>query len=231
MSDHEHDALDALRSLDGPAELGDGVEARIEADMLARFDERVGSGPVDGQRAPTVVALDDAAERTQRRRSNRRGMLLAAAAAIALVVAGVAVFLARDEPAPANPPETTPPTTDPMPEEASVTDQLATFCAEYLAPTREADALWKPTGRSSEERQNVLIAVESAAQAMSELVPPLGDRLAEATEQLLGAAADARLESTLNSAAADDAVSAVRDLVFAAPEAAGVSTLPDSCLP
>lgn len=235
MSDHEDEALDALRSLDGPAELGDGVEARIEADMLARFDERVGAGPVDGMPPSTVVDLDDAAERARRQRSNRRGMTLGAAAAVALVIAGVAVFLARDDTAPANPPETSPPTTpvstDPASDEAVITEQLATFCAEHVAPVRTADALWRPSGRGSESRQNVLVEVEAAAQAMSELDPPLGDRLAETAEQLLGDAANARLETTLNSAAADDAVSGVRDLLYAAPSATGVSPLPDSCLP
>jgi hypothetical protein len=233
MSDHEPRALDALRRLDGPAELDEGVEARIEAEMLARFDDRVGSGGTTVDAPPAAVALEDARDRPGRRRANPVAVALAVAAAAILVVAGIVLVSTRDEPAPAGPPNTRPPsaTTFPAVEQAALDDQLEAFCTSYIAPLRAADDLWIPDGMPSEARANVLVASEQAAQAMRELDTPLAERLALPAEQALEAVTDARLAHTLDEPDADDAVLAALEAVLVAPSASGASQLPATCSP
>lgn len=231
MSDHEHDALDALRELDGPADLGDGVQARLEAAVLARFDDRVNAEPAD--ETWTLVALEDAREQTERRRLNRLAMAVAAAAAVAVIAAGTIVVLTRDEPAPATRPPTTATTTtvSTTVDESAIADQLSVYCADYIVPLRDADELWRPDRVSSESRTDVLIATEQAAAAMSELTGSLGERLSSLAEQTLEAATDARLADVLGEADADETVGVARDLVFTALSTSGVAQLPASCLP
>lgn len=235
MSDHEAHALDALRRLDGPAELDDDVEARIEAEVLARFDDRVAAVPIANDGPTAIVALEDARDRPGHGPARSVAMALGAAAAV-LVVAGILVTSVRDDPGllspPASRPSTTMSSTTFPPVDAIALDaQLAAFCTSYIAPLRAADDVWLPAGASSEPRVDVLIAAEQAAQAMSELDPPLGDRLALHAEETLAAVTDARLADTLDEPDADDAILDAVDAVLDALSLSGAPQLPETCLP
>ena len=232
MSDPEAHALDALRRLDGPAELDHDVQARIEAEVLARFDDRAGVGPIANDAPAALVALEDARDRRGHGRARSVAMALGAVAAAVLVVAGVLATSVRDAPGPASPPATTmSSTTIPPVDETVLADQLAAFCTGYIAPLRAADELWIPDGAPSEPRVDVLIAAEQAAQAMSELDPPLGERLARHAEDTLAAVTDARLANTLEEPDADDVVLEAVDAVLAALSVSGASPLPEPCSP
>lgn len=228
MSDHEGDALDAFRRLDGPAELDEGVEDRIEAAMLARFDEMARSSTFDRSR---VVELESDVTRTERTRSRTvrmAAMTLAAAAALVAVVAGLVVVLERDRPTPAVPADTTTVTT---PATARIDRQLDAFCATSIAALLEADDRWSPDGLPTESRGLVIAEIEQTAQAMTELEAPLGDRLAELSLELVEAASEARLATTLARPEGDQSVIAARDLALSAPAVSGVTPVPPSCAP
>ena len=94
MSEYDHDAFDALRRLDGPAGLGDGAEDRIEAEMLARFDERAASATTaDG--ASRSSSSSPRPRGTEPPIASDRSIALASAAAIAAVIAGVVLLNGR----------------------------------------------------------------------------------------------------------------------------------------
>jgi hypothetical protein len=229
MSDHEHDALDALRSLDGPFELADGAEERIENRMLARFDEVAGSS--SAHEPSTLVALESARGRVDGSRSSLARVTakgVAAAAAVVAMVAGLVVVLDRDEPASVSPPAPTTPATT---ERATLAEQLDEFCRASVVPARAADDGWIPDGSGSETRLNVIISVEQAAEEMLSLDQPLGGRLADVAGRLVDAATEARVATTLSRPNADESVTSALDTLYSAPDAAGVTPLPPSCSP
>jgi hypothetical protein len=227
MSDHEPRALDALRGIDGPADLDDDVAARIEAEMLARFDDCVESGPSQDGGSETVVVLDDARGRPGRTRSRRVTRAISAAAAVLAIVTGIVLASTREEPAPADPP---PSTVAPV-DERAVEEQLRTFCAASIDPLGAAADRWEPDGQPSEVQNDVITEAERAVLAMSGLAPPLGDRLAFAAEAATVAVTDARMAVNLGAGGpdVDQAVLDAVDAVFGSLAASGVSPLPASC--
>ena len=226
MSEHDRDALDALRRLDGPAGLADGVEERIEAELLARFDERV-ADPSTAVDAP-IVELAAEAER-RRRRPNRIVIALSSAAAIVTVVGGIALLASGgDLVDPGDEPD---PSVATEPQDSAGTEQLAAFCSDVVVPAREADAGWEPSGVGTEARFLVLIAVERAADLAGIVDPPLADRWGDFDERLLTAATDARLATSLGREDSDAAVEAARDLLFTVGDVADIEPVPPSCLP
>jgi len=223
----EHEAFDALSALDGPADLEPGSDARIEAAMLARFDAVAGAVPTDGGgTVGTIVPLDARRRPADRRRG--AGVLLVAAAVLAVIVVGAFVGSSSDEPSPSDVPGSTVPVTV---DEAQVVRRLAAYCDEYIVPLRDADSSWFPNGQWSEQRSAVLTAVEQAADAMSLLSGPLGERLSIAADRSLAAATEARRADTVFDPDGDEAVLAAGDRVFDGLTAAGVPELPAACLP
>lgn len=225
----EQRALDALRAADRPADLDADVAARIESEMLARFDQQVerdpvaGSGSVDDE-PETVVELDDARDR---RRPRTLAMVGSVAAAVLALVLGIGLVSTRDASAPA-----TAPPSDSI-DEGLVEEQLRDFCDRSIVPLAAAADLWTPDGDDTEARNDVVGAAEEAVRAMADLDAPLRNRLAVAAAEATSAVTDARRAVMLGAAGpeGDQAVVRAVDAVFAALASSSVTPLPAACRP
>ena len=209
MTEPDDVAIDALRRFDQPHELDPASVSRIEERMLGRFDEVAATQPPDVHRIEETVELRsvDTAPTSRRLRSTRLGL----AAAAVIVVLGAIVFLRSGAGDPEEVPSTQP--SVPTDDQGRVAEQLQEYCVEFVMPLTEASALWVPLGFQSEERADVLVAVEQAAQGLVDLTPPAASQFGERDLELLDLATEARRAVTLGPGG-DEAVALARDEIL-----------------
>lgn len=227
MTDHDDRddlAIEALRRFDQPHDPDPGSMQRMEARVLDRFDEVMAAGDAasDGTEADLIeLRSDDAPVPTR-----RGGLWLGLAAAAAVVALVAAVLLIRTNAADVEVPATQPPSAE---DDALVAEeQLRAYCAEFVEPLNRTSSLWRRDGFDSEERADVLVAVEQAAQGLVDLANPASVEFDGRDMELLQLATDARRASTLG-IGADDAVTAARDAIYAELEASTIAAELPEC--
>ena len=224
MTEPDDVAIDALRRLDQPHDLDTVSSWRIETRMLDRFDD-VAAGVRPSGNAGEIVELRTDAGTPSRRRG---ALWLGLAAAAVVMVVGAFVFLrtgAQDVDVPATQP------TESVDEQQQIVEQLRSYCAEFIQPLVTVSALWTPEpwmepAPNTEERSDVLVATEIAAQGLVDLGAPAALLFGDRDLEILELATDARRAVTLGPGS-EEAVVVARDAVLfeidATPAAAGLT--------
>ncbi len=188
MTTPEEQALTALRRLNRPHQPDASAHARIEAQILERFDDVVTATRTTGD----IESLDGRLVPTPPKRRGASRVILVAAA-LAILVAGLVVASTwRSD-------HQEVPSTQPTigSDETLVAEQLREYCEAFLPPIDAAAERFAGGLGSDDARTNLVVTIEQAAQGLVDLSVPAQQLAAAGAERLLEAAADARLALAL----------------------------------